>query len=32
MTTIQTDQFKAIGPYSAGKIVNSTANIVYLSG
>ncbi|CAD8192159.1 unnamed protein product [Paramecium octaurelia] len=32
VTTVHTDKFKAIGPYSAAKIVAPTAHLVYLSG
>lgn len=30
--TVVAENFKAIGPYSAGKVVSSAANLVYLSG
>lgn len=30
--TVKVDQFKALGPYSAGKVVSGNANLVFLSG
>lgn len=30
--TVNCEGFKALGPYSAGKVVSGNANTVYLSG